>query len=107
MTLCSPVDRCIASPEFADAGGSINDVPTNATAYVHCDSLYWMQSYAVTAGRVSQTTIDFLDGINHIIRMSVPGVGSGAYAGYVDPLLPEGQQAYCTITEVFTVPHKI
>ena len=79
---------------FDLAGGSINDVPTNATAYVHRDSLYWMQSYAVTAGRVSQTTIDFLDGINNIIRTSVPGVGSGAYAGYVDPLLPEGQQAY-------------
>jgi len=79
---------------FNLAGGSINDVRTDATAYAHRNALYWMQSYAVTVGRVSQTTIDFLDGINNLIQTSSPGVGSGAYAGYVDPLLPEGQLAY-------------
>jgi FAD/FMN-containing dehydrogenase len=51
---------------FDLVGGAINDVPTNATAYAHRNSLYWMQSYAATVGSVSQTTINFLDGINQV-----------------------------------------
>ena len=79
---------------FDLAGGAINDVPTDATAYGHRDALYWMQSYAVTVGKVSQTTIDFLDGINSVIATSLPGVNFGAYPGYVDPRLPDGQDEY-------------
>ena len=75
---------------FNLVGGAINDVPTNATAYVHRNSLYWMQSYAATVGAVSQTTINFLDGINNLIA----GSNSGAYPGYVDPRLPDSQLAY-------------
>ena len=75
---------------FNLVGGAINDVPTNATAYVHRNSLYWMQSYAATVGAVSQTTINFLDGINNLIA----GSNSGAYPGYVDPRLPDSQVAY-------------
>jgi hypothetical protein len=55
---------------FNLVGGAINDVPTNATAYVHRNSLYWLQSYAATVGTVSQTTINFLDGINNLIAGS-------------------------------------
>lgn len=81
---------------FNLVGGAINDVQTNATAYSHRNSLYWLQSYAVTVGRVSQTTIDFLDGINNLIEASLPGSGTnfGAYPGYVDPRLPDSQVAY-------------
>ena len=79
---------------FDLVGGAINDVPTNATAYAHRDSLYWMQSYAVAVGGVSQTTINFLDGINNLIMSSLPGSQLGAYPGYVDPRLPDGQAAY-------------
>ena len=79
---------------FDLAGGAVNDVPTDASAYGHRDALYWMQSYAVTAGGVSQTTIDFLDGVNGIIAASLPGVNFGAYPGYVDPRLPDGQNEY-------------
>lgn len=79
---------------FNLVGGAINDIPTNATAYPHRNSLYWMQSYAVTAGAVSETTINFLDGINNVIAASLPGIDFGAYAGYVDPRLPNGQQEY-------------
>jgi FAD/FMN-containing dehydrogenase len=79
---------------FDLAGGAINDVPTSSTAYPHRNSLYWMQSYAATVGGVSQTTVNFLDGINNIIAASLPGADFGAYAGYVDPRLPDGQRAY-------------
>jgi hypothetical protein len=74
--------------------GAINDVPMNATAYAHRDTLFWLQSYAVDIGKVSQTTIKFLDGINNIISASLPGVTFGAYPGYVDPLLQNAQTAY-------------
>ena len=79
---------------FDLAGGAISDVPTDATAYGHRDSLYWMQSYAVTVGEVSQTTIDFLDGVNRVVAASLPGFEFGAYPGYVDPRLPDGQKEY-------------
>ncbi len=79
---------------FDLAGGAINDVPKNATAYAYRDSLYWLQSYAITLGPVSQTTVNFLDGINDVIGGSLPGAHFGAYPGYVDPRLPNGQLAY-------------
>ena len=75
-------------------GGAINDVPMNATAYAHRDALFYLQTYAVDIGRVSTTTRNFLNGINQVIMNALPNVQFGAYAGYVDPELPNGQQAY-------------
>ncbi|EAW10293.1 FAD-binding oxidoreductase [Aspergillus clavatus NRRL 1] len=76
-------------------GGATNDFPANATAYAHRDVLYWVQSYGVNLlGPVSQTTVDFLNGINEIIRQSVAGSEVHAYPGYVDPLMPDAQKAY-------------
>lgn len=77
-------------------GGAINDYPVNTTAYAHRDTLFWMQSYAINLlGPVSNTTVDFLDGINKVIGSAVPGVvRSGAYPGYVDPFLNRPQSQY-------------
>jgi hypothetical protein len=75
-------------------GGAINDVPMDATAYVHRDALFYLQTYAVDIGRVSTTTRNFVNGINQVIMKALPNVQFGAYAGYVDPELPNGQQAY-------------
>ncbi|PYH95698.1 glucooligosaccharide oxidase [Aspergillus ellipticus CBS 707.79] len=75
-------------------GGAINDVPINATGYAHRDTVFWMQSYAITLGSVSQTTYDFLDGINQVIRENTPGLGDGVYPGYVDPRLQNPRHAY-------------
>ncbi|OCL13266.1 Glucooligosaccharide oxidase [Glonium stellatum] len=75
-------------------GGAINDVPMNATAYAHRDALFYLQTYAVDIGRVSTTTRNFVNGINQVIMKALPDVKFGAYAGYVDPELPNGQQAY-------------
>lgn len=75
-------------------GGAINDVPMDATAYAHRDALFYLQTYAVDIGRVSTTTRNFVNGINQVIMDALPNVQFGAYAGYVDPELPNGQQAY-------------
>lgn len=75
--------------------GATNDVPVNATAYAHRETIIWMQSYAVSLlGPVSQTTKGFLNEISNVVSASRPGASYGAYPGYVDPLLENAQQAY-------------
>jgi len=75
-------------------GGATNDIPLNSAAYAHRDTLFYLQSYAISVGKISKTTRKFLDGINATVRKALPGVDLGAYAGYVDKFLPDGQQAY-------------
>lgn len=80
---------------FDLAGGAINDIAQDATSYAHRDALFYLQSYAIGLGAVSQKTKDFLTGINTTIKNGMPGSEDfGAYAGYVDPELPNGPQEY-------------
>ncbi|KAK6978121.1 hypothetical protein R3P38DRAFT_497939 [Favolaschia claudopus] len=79
---------------FDVEGGAVNDVPQNATAYAHRDALFYLQTYAVGLGSLSSKTIDFVTGMSKKITDSMPGVDFGAYAGYVDPQLTNGQQQY-------------
>ncbi|KAF4302935.1 Oxygen oxidoreductase covalent FAD-binding site [Botryosphaeria dothidea] len=78
---------------FDLAGGAINDVPLDEAAYSLRDTLYFLQSYAVDIGRVGDKTRNFLNGVNDLIEKNVPGV-YGAYPGYVDPALLDGQKQY-------------
>lgn len=81
--------------DFDLQSGATSDYPANATAYAHRDALYWLQSYAISlTGPVSNTTVDFLDGINKVIAEGVPEADQRAYPGYVDPRLPDSQQRY-------------
>ncbi|KAJ7460832.1 hypothetical protein FB451DRAFT_1044988 [Mycena latifolia] len=79
---------------FDVEGGAVNDVPQNATAYAHRDALFYMQTYAVGLGTLSDKTTAFVTGMSDIITDSMPGVNFGAYAGYVDPQLTDGPQQY-------------
>ncbi|KAJ7497965.1 hypothetical protein B0H11DRAFT_1998040 [Mycena galericulata] len=79
---------------FDVEGGAVNDVPQNATAYAHRDALFYLQTYAVGLGTLSDTTIDFVTGMSDAITNSMPGVDFGAYAGYVDPQLTDGPLEY-------------
>ncbi|KFZ25425.1 hypothetical protein V502_00092 [Pseudogymnoascus sp. VKM F-4520 (FW-2644)] len=80
---------------FDLAGGAVNDIAQDATSYAHRDALFYLQSYAVGLGNVSQTTKDFLTGINTTITNGMPEGGDfGAYPGYVDLELPNGPHAY-------------
>ena len=85
---------------FDLAGGAVNDVDQNATAYAHRSALYYLQSYVVNpVGPVSNESKKFLKGLNKIIRDSMAEAGEpldlGAYPGYVDLELGAGaQKAY-------------
>ena len=76
---------------FDLAGGKVNDIPMDATAYAHRDALYYLQSYAISDNLfegVSRTTKDFLAGVSNLITNDMKADGEftdfGAYPGYVD-----------------------
>ncbi|KAH8703282.1 putative glucooligosaccharide oxidase [Talaromyces proteolyticus] len=76
-------------------GGKTSDIPVDATAYFHRDALFWIQTYAINLlGPVSSTTNNFLNGINDLFISKMPNPPFGAYPGYVDPELANGQQEY-------------
>ncbi|KAJ5960834.1 uncharacterized protein N7479_007984 [Penicillium vulpinum] len=78
---------------FDFQGGYTSDIPTNATSYAHRDVLIWLQSYTLNFfGHISQTQIDFLDGLNKIVAND--NSPYTAYPGYVDPLMANGPEAY-------------
>ncbi|KAF7371027.1 Reticuline oxidase [Mycena sanguinolenta] len=79
---------------FDVEGGAVNDVPQNATAYGHRDAQFYMQTYAVGIGSLSNTTTAFVTNMSDIVMSSMPGVQFGAYVGYVDPKLTDGPQEY-------------
>jgi hypothetical protein len=79
---------------FELQGGATNDIPTNAAAYAHRDVLFYMESFGIDIGRVSHTTRNFITGINDTITTGMPNTTFGSYPGYVDPELPNGQEAY-------------
>jgi hypothetical protein len=52
-----------------------------------------MQSYSVSlVGAVRQAQFDFLDDLNTLVTNDKAPYS--AYSGYVDPLLPDGPEAY-------------
>ncbi|KAJ7173714.1 hypothetical protein C8R46DRAFT_120639 [Mycena filopes] len=79
---------------FDFQAGAVNDVAQNATAYAHRDALFYMQTYAVGIGSLSNATTAFVTGMSDKVTDSMPGVEFGAYAGYVDPKLTDGPQEY-------------
>lgn len=78
---------------FDFQGGYTDTIPTDATAYAHRDVLIWLQSYSISlVGSVSKTQINFLDRVNQLATNDLAPYA--AYPGYVDPLLPNGPEAY-------------
>ncbi|KAJ7356764.1 hypothetical protein DFH08DRAFT_850001 [Mycena albidolilacea] len=79
---------------FDLAGGAVNDVPQNSTAFPHRNTLFYLQTYAIGIGTLSDVTVTFLTGVSKLLTHSMPEVQFGAYPGYVDPLLNDGPRKY-------------
>lgn len=79
---------------FEQQGGATNDIPVAATAYAHREALFYMESFGIDVGRVTTTTRNFITGINKTITDAMPKTVFGCYPGYVDPEIPNGQEAY-------------
>jgi hypothetical protein len=79
---------------FELQGGATNDIPADATAYAHRDVLLYSESFGIDIGRVDEKTRKFITGINDTITTAMPKTVFGSYPGYVDPRLPNGQEAY-------------
>ncbi|KAH7559503.1 hypothetical protein BM1_04440 [Bipolaris maydis] len=71
------------------AGGAVNDVPEDATAYGHRDALFFHQAYAL-----SKTSRAYLSGINDVVMNSRADHDEGVYPGYVDPALGANSATY-------------
>ncbi|ESU12660.1 hypothetical protein FGSG_06556 [Fusarium graminearum PH-1] len=69
---------------FNSEGGAMMDIPADATAYPHRNSIIMYQSYGIGVGKVSAATRELLDGVHKRIQRSAPGARS-TYAGYIDP----------------------
>jgi FAD/FMN-containing dehydrogenase len=70
------------------AGGAVNDIAPDATAYGHRDALFYHQAYAVNLfGKIGTKTRAFLMGVSDVITDALPDHKKGTYAGYVDPAL--------------------
>lgn len=75
--------------------GATNDVPMDATAYVHRDAVMWMQSYSVVGFEPpSFIAKRFLNRLHDVILGNRPPGPLRSYPGYVDPYLKDGQMAY-------------
>ncbi|KAK9850915.1 hypothetical protein MYU51_011573 [Penicillium brevicompactum] len=75
--------------------GATNDVPMDATAYVHRDAVMWMQSYVVVGFEPpSYIAKRFLNRLHDVILGNRPPGPLRSYPGYVDPFMKNGQMAY-------------
>ena len=100
--LVNAITACQTSPTLGlggigiDAfGGAINRVPANATAFVHRDALFSIQ-YAATWNASEPPSIV---AANHLWLTNMwqamrPYASGAAYQNYIDPDLPNWQQAY-------------
>ncbi|KAF2668898.1 FAD-binding domain-containing protein [Microthyrium microscopicum] len=81
---------------FDVQGGATNDVPMDATAYAHRDTLFYFQPY-VSNGLLPlpDSAVQFVTGLMETMTDRTPGLqANGAYPGYIDPRLQGAQQAY-------------
>ncbi|KAL8716692.1 MAG: hypothetical protein Q9225_006000 [Loekoesia sp. 1 TL-2023] len=70
---------------FEVGRGAISDVAVDTTAFSLRESLFIMLSYVNSKGRLSKTTVNFLNGLNTVAKSGHPDAFYGEYVGYVDP----------------------
>ncbi|KAJ5787114.1 hypothetical protein N7457_002104 [Penicillium paradoxum] len=70
---------------FNGLGGAVGDFSPSDAAYPHRDVLYFVFSFARTSGNLTDTTIQFLNGLSQLLTSGNPDAYYGQYAGNVDP----------------------
>lgn len=101
-TLLRGIERRQADPELANGsvlmdayGGAINRVESGATAFVHRDalcSLQFLASWDPKGGRaLARANLRWITSFYNAMR---PHFSGFAYQNYIDPDLPDWQQAY-------------
>lgn len=73
---------------FAALGGAVRDVSASETAFYHRDASYFMFSFGRTSGDLTDTTVQFLDGLSEVLTSGQPDAYYGQYVGNVDPRQP-------------------
>lgn len=68
---------------FDNEGGAIADVPEDSTAYPHRDKIIMYQSYAIGIPELSDTTVDFVEGVQGKVMEGAPDAHT-TYAGYIN-----------------------
>ncbi|KAE8373900.1 hypothetical protein BDV26DRAFT_54796 [Aspergillus bertholletiae] len=76
---------------FNGLGGAVADVAPSDTAFVHRDTLFFAFSFGRTAGALTDTTIQFLNGLSDVLMSGHPNAYYGQYAGNVDPREPKAE----------------
>ena len=71
---------------FDNEGGAIADVPEDSTAYPHRDKIIMYQSYAIGIPELSDTTVDFVEGVQGKVMEGAPDAHT-TYAGYINKKL--------------------
>ncbi|KAK9327486.1 hypothetical protein V1520DRAFT_393840 [Lipomyces starkeyi] len=66
-------------------GTDLYAITFNGLAFVHRDTLFFAFSFGRTAGALTDTTIQFLNGLSDVLTSGHPDAYYGQYAGNVDP----------------------
>lgn len=78
---------------FDAAGGILEDIPQNSTAFAHRDKIMYYQSYGV-GFPLLQKTRDFITGFHKQVVAAANPTTWGTYPGYVDNTLVKPQKQY-------------
>lgn len=79
---------------FDLSGGAISDVPLEQTSFANRKTKFYLQPYIFGSTTQTPQIKTYLDGMVDIVRNSLPNLQLLGYPGYVDPDLPNPQQAY-------------
>jgi Berberine and berberine like len=81
---------------FDLAGGAVNDIAPDATAYAHRDALFYLQAYASNPlGKLSAQSHAYIANMTSVLTQANAAVlANGEYPGYVDPSLANPQEGY-------------